>query len=52
MKTINLENYETTENKKNNDLLDLNKQIYGPIIIQSESYRDFKGKKVLTKIIY
>jgi len=47
MKTINLENYETTENKKNNDLLELDKKIYGPIIIQSKSYKDIKGRKVL-----
>jgi len=46
-KTINSENYETTENKKNNDLLELDKKIYGPIIIQSKSYRDIKGRKVL-----
>ena len=45
--TINSENYETTENKKNNDLLELEKKIYGPLIIQSESYKDFKGRKVL-----
>ena len=45
--TINLENYETTENKKNNDLLELDKKIYGPIIIQSKSYKDIKGRKVL-----
>ena len=45
--TINSENYETTENKKNNDLLELDKKIYGPIIIQSKSYKEFKGRKVL-----
>jgi len=45
--TINSENYETTENKKNNDLLVLDKKIYGPIIIQSKSYKDTKGRKVL-----
>jgi len=45
--TINSENYETTENKKNNDLLVLDKKIYGPIIIQSKSYKDIKGRKVL-----
>jgi len=45
--TINPENYETTENKKNNDLLMLDKKIYGPIIIQSKSYKDIKGRKVL-----
>ena len=45
--TINSENYETTENKKNNDLRELDKKIYGPIIIQSKSYKDIKGRKVL-----
>ena len=45
--TINSENYETTENKKNNDLLELDKKIYGPIIIQSKSYKDIQGRKVL-----
>ncbi len=45
--TINSENYETIENKKNNDLLELDKKIYGPIIIQSKSYKDIKGRKVL-----
>ena len=46
-KTINSENHETNENKKNNDLLELDKKIYGPIIIQSKSYKDIKGRKVL-----
>ena len=44
---INSENYEATENKKNNDLNDLDKKIYGPIVIQSKSYIDIKGTKVL-----
>jgi len=45
--TINSENYETTENKKHNDLLVADKKIYGPIIIQSKLYKDIKGRKVL-----
>jgi len=45
--TINSENYETTENKRNNDVIELDKKIYGPIIIQSKSYKDIKGRKVL-----
>ena len=44
---VNSENYETTENKKNNDLLELDKKIYGPITIQNKSYQDIKGRKVL-----
>jgi len=45
--TINSENYETTENKKIDDLLELEKKIYGPIVVQSKSYKDIKGRKVL-----
>ena len=46
-KTINSENHKTTENKKNNDLLELDRKIYGPITIQGKSYKDIKGRKVL-----
>ena len=46
-KTINSENHETTENKKNNDLIELDKKIYGPIIIQSKTSKGIKGRKVL-----
>ncbi len=45
--TINSENYETSEYKKNNDSFELNKKIYGPIIVKSKSYKDIKGRKVL-----
>ena len=45
--SINSENHKTTENKKNNELLELDKKIYGPIIIQSKSYKNIKDKKVL-----
>ena len=45
--TINSENYETTENKKNNVSLELDKKIYGPIIIQGKSHQDIKERKVL-----
>jgi len=44
---INSENHETIENKKNNDFVELDKKIYGPIIIQSKPYKDIKGRKVL-----
>ncbi len=47
LNTTNSENYEITENKKNNDLLELNKKIYGPLVIQSKSYKNIKGRKVL-----
>jgi len=48
--TINSKNYELNENKKNDDLLELDKKIYGPITIQSQSYKDMKGRKVLNVI--
>jgi len=44
---INSENYEANENKKNNDLNKLDKKIYGPLIIQSKSNKNIKGRKVL-----
>jgi len=46
----NVDNHEITENKKNNELLELDKKIYGPITIQSKSYENIKGKKVLNVI--
>ena len=48
--SINSENHEMTENKKNNDFIELDKKIYGPIIIQSKSSKDIKGKKVLNAL--
>ena len=44
---INSENYKATENKKNDELFELAKKSYGPIIIQSKSYKDIRGRKVL-----
>ena len=44
---ISSENDQIIKNKKNNELLELDKQIYGPIIIQSKSYETIKGRKVL-----
>ncbi len=46
-KPISSENHQIIKNKKNNELLELDKQIYGPIIIQSKSYEKIKGRKVL-----
>ena len=40
----NSENYQIINN---NELLELDKQIYGPIIIQSDSYKKIKSRKVL-----
>jgi LysM repeat protein len=44
---INSRNHETTKNKTNNEKLELDQKIYGPIIIQSKSYKDIRGRKVL-----
>ena len=46
-KQNNLENYQIIKNKKSNELLDLEKKIYGPIILQSNSYKTIKGRRVL-----
>ena len=44
--TISSENNQTIKNKKNNELLELDKQIYGPIIIQSISIGKIKSRKI------
>jgi len=44
---ISSENYQIIQNKKNNELIELDKQIYGPIIIQSKSIKKIKSRKVL-----
>ena len=44
---ISSENFQIIKNKKNNELIELDKQIYGPIIIQSKSYEKIKSRKVL-----
>ena len=46
-KPISSENDQIIKNKKNNKLLELDKKIYGPIILQSKSYKDIKGRKIL-----
>jgi LysM repeat protein len=46
-KPISSENYQKIKNKKNNELLELDKQIYGPLIIQSKSIETIKNRKVL-----
>ena len=43
----NLENSQINKNKKKNELIELDKQIYGPIIIKSKSYANNKDRKVL-----
>ena len=47
IKPIISENYQIIKNKKNNELIDLDKEIYGPIIIQGRSYEKIKSRKVL-----
>ena len=44
---ISSENYNEIKNKKYNESMKLDKKYYGPIIIQSKSYKNIKGKKVL-----
>jgi LysM repeat protein len=46
-KPVISENYQKIKNEKSNELLHLDKQIYGPIIIQSKSYDKIKSRKVL-----
>ena len=46
-KPISSENYQKIRNKKNNELLELDKQIYGPIIIQSKTIEKIKSRKIL-----
>ena len=46
-KSISSENYQKIKNKKKNELLELDKQIYGPIIIESKSHTSNIDRKVL-----
>ena len=41
------DDYQITNNERSNELLKLDKKIYGPIVIQSKSYESSKGIKVL-----
>ena len=41
------ENSQLINNKNNNELLRLNREVYGPITIQNKSYANIKGRKVL-----
>ena len=43
----NSENHQIINKKKNNELLELDKQIYGPIVIKSKSFAKNKDRKVL-----
>ena len=44
---ISSENYQIIKNKKNDELLELDKKNYGPIIIQNTYYEKIKNRKVL-----
>ena len=44
------ENNQIIKNKKNNESLKLDRQIYGPIFIQSKSYEKIKSRKVLNVV--
>ena len=39
--------FQIIKNKKKNELFTLEKQIYGPIIVQSQSFGKIKGRKIL-----
>jgi len=43
---ISSENYQKIRKKKNDELLELDRQIYGPIIIQNKSYEKINGRKI------
>ena len=45
--SISSKDYQTIKNKKSNELLELDKQIYGPIVIQSKSNEKIKGRIIL-----
>ena len=45
--SISLENHEKIKDKRNNELLIIDRQFYGPLIIQSKSDEEIKGRKVL-----
>ena len=49
-KEINSENYQIIKNEKNKKSLQLNKKVYGPIIIQNVSFKEVKSRKVLNVI--
>ena len=46
-KPSSLDDHQIIKDMKNDELLELDQQIYGPIIIQSKSYEKIKSRKVL-----
>ena len=49
-KVINSEDYQIIKNKKKNKLLELEKKIYGPIIIENLSFEKTESRKILDVI--
>ena len=47
---VNVENYQIIKSKENEELLYVDKNIYGPIIIESKSIKKINGRKVLNII--
>ena len=46
-KPTSSENIQIIKNKKDNELVKLDREIYGPIIVQSKTYNKIKSRKVL-----
>jgi len=46
-KPVSIVNYQIIKNNKNNELIELDRKIYGPIIIQSKFDSNSQGRKVL-----
>ena len=44
---LSSENYQIINNKNNDELSELDKQVYGPLVIQNKSYEKIKGRKIL-----
>ena len=44
---LSSENYQIINNKNNDELQELDSQIYGPLVIQNKSYDKIKGRKIL-----
>jgi len=41
------ESFSTIKDKKNNELININKKTYGPLVIQSKQFKTINGRKVL-----
>ena len=45
--SISSQNYQKITTQKNNELIETEKEFYGPIIIENKSYKKIKGRKIL-----